>query len=106
MKPASIAEALEIYKASLLVQGSHRKAEEIFGQTITALVRFTLPGLGLPPVSGRKPTKVEAMAATQFMNSLPIQGLTELAAVQATVFEERKTAAASQYTTAHDSTLF
>lgn len=98
MKTQSIWDALQLFSTMLLAQNPEKRANEIFGQTLTALVRFTLPGLGHSVPQRRRLLKAEMEAAQEFMKTLSIDRLAELSAVQEQVFEQLKTAAASRYT--------
>lgn len=58
-KNLSLTDILGFYATYLQSQHPQKKAQEIISQTETAINRYTLPGWGLEPFKGRKPTRVE-----------------------------------------------
>jgi hypothetical protein len=98
VKPQSIWDTLQLFEAMLVAQQPAKRTREIWGQTLTALVRFTLPGLGQPVPQGRKLTHSERNAAQVCLQALPMSRLAELPSLQEQVFDQLRTAAASRYT--------
>lgn len=98
MRPQSLWDVLQFFITDLRNHYSEKKATEISGQTLTALTRYTLPGMGHPIIKGRKPTQAEMRAAEQFMDTIPLKRLPELLTLQESVFEMLQTPSASQYT--------
>ncbi|MGI0488860.1 hypothetical protein ACN4EK_25900 [Pantanalinema rosaneae CENA516] len=98
MKPLSIADILEQYEAFLLTQKPETQAKAIAAQTLTALTRYTLPGLGQPFPPGRKPTQTELAAAYDCLTQISTTRIVDLPDIQEQVFEQFAVPMASRYT--------
>jgi hypothetical protein len=98
VKPVSLWDAFVLFGSFISTQESKKKANSILGQTLTALVRFTLPGLGYSTPQGRKLTRSEVAAAQEFMKGLPVNCLSKLTDAQEQVFDQFQVAPASRYT--------
>lgn len=88
IQPVTIQEALEFYLIFLKETHPEKKAIQIFDLTRTALTRYTLPGWGVPMPRGRKPTKSEANAANNYLQSAELKQLTNAIEAQINVFNE------------------
>lgn len=86
-EPQSIWDALKLYQLALKETHSTKKAEDIFNLLMTALTRYTLPGWGYPPRSGRKPTDAEKLAAEQALQILGVAKLKDARNAQQKAFE-------------------
>ena len=91
-----LADILCLYVTHIQSQHLPKKAQEIIAQTETAINRYTLPGWGLAPFKGRKPTRVEIEAATAFKKGITIEQFTTALEVQEKVFERLQPSASSQ----------
>jgi hypothetical protein len=86
-KNLSLTDILGFYATHLQTQHPAKKAQEIMAQTETAINRYTLPGWGLEPFKGRKPTQVERDRATTFKKGINVEQFTTALEAQEKAFE-------------------
>lgn len=98
MIPQNIAEVLELYHQHLRTKFSAQKVLSIFGQTQTAMMRFTLPAMGGPVPQGAKLTLAEIEMALCFLRALPLKQIAQLRKCQEQGFARLATPKASRYT--------
>jgi hypothetical protein len=94
MKNLFLSDVMQLYEAHLQTQHPAKKAQDIAAQTETAINRYTLPGFGMEPFKGRKPTDAETDSAKDFKQSLSVQKLPTLLEAQEKTFELLKPSAA------------
>ncbi|MEG4353703.1 site-specific integrase [Microcoleus sp. LAD1_D5] len=86
-KNLSLTDILGLYATHVQTQHPQKKAQEIISQTETAINRYTLPGWGLEPFKGRKPTRVEIDRATTFKKGINVEQFTTALEAQEKAFE-------------------
>ena len=86
-KNLSLTDILGLYATHVQSQHPQKKAQEIIAQTETAINRYTLPGWGLEPFKGRKPTQVERDRATTFKKGINVEQFTTAREAQEKAFE-------------------
>jgi site-specific recombinase XerC len=82
-----LSDVMQLYVAHLQSQHPLKKAQDIAGQTETAINRYTLPEFGMEPFNGRKPTRVETERAKALRQSLSVEKLPTLLEAQEKTFE-------------------
>lgn len=96
IKNLCLSDVTELYAAHLQSQHPLKKAQEIATQTETAINRYTLPGFGMEPFKGRKPTRVETERAKAFKQSLSVEKLPVMLEAQDETFELLQPSASSK----------
>lgn len=86
-KNLSLTDILGLYATHVQSQHPQKKAQEIIAQSETAINRYTLPGWGLEPFKGRKPTRVETDMATTFKQGINVEQFTTAREAQEKAFE-------------------
>ncbi|MEG4280910.1 tyrosine-type recombinase/integrase [Microcoleus sp. MON1_C1] len=82
-----LSDVMQLYSAYLQSHHPLKKAQEIANQTETAINRYTLPGFGMKPFKGRKPTGAETERAKVFKQSLSVEELPTLLEAQEKTFK-------------------
>ncbi|MEG4207204.1 hypothetical protein QUA20_25165 [Microcoleus sp. Pol7_A1] len=82
-----LTDILGLYATHIQSKHPQKKAQEIIAQTETAINRYTLPGWGLEPFKGRKPTRVEIDRATAFKQGINVEQFTTALEAQEKAFE-------------------
>jgi hypothetical protein len=82
-----LTDILGFYATHIQSKHPRKKAQEIIAQTETAINRYTLPGWGLEPFKGRKPTRLEIDRATVFKQGISVEQFTTAREAQEKAFE-------------------
>jgi len=85
-----LSDVMQLYVGYLQTQYPAKKAQDIADQTETAINRYTLPGLGMEPFNGSKPTRIETDRATTFKQGLNVEQFTTALEAQKKTFERLK----------------
>lgn len=93
-------EVLRNYEAEVKA-GTPDKASATLHQLQTALIRYTLPGWGLPHPRTSRVSAKEIQAARTFMKKISLEQLNNALEVQANVYEQLEVPSSSQRTYRH-----
>ncbi|MBD1865153.1 MULTISPECIES: tyrosine-type recombinase/integrase [Trichocoleus] len=100
LQPKNLMEVLQNYEAEVKTE-SPDKASATLHQLQTALIRYTLPGWGLPHPQTNRVSAKEIKAAKTFMKKISLEQLKKALEVQMSVYEQLKVPSSSQRTYRH-----
>ena len=97
LQPKNLVEVLQNYEAEVKTE-TPSKASATLHQLQTALIRYTLPGWGLPHPKTSRVSAKEIQAARTFMEKIGLEQLNNAFEVQMSVYEQLEVPISSQRT--------